>query len=187
MRYPVLALVLLTGCAASGPASGPAPSSADVQHSTRVAAGTGEIEMITGGGERQGVRREVIGASVEQIWAALPAAFEGLGIESGVVDAAGHVYGNPAARATRRIAGHDASFYLDCGLDPLGTRRADKDVLQVTALAYPVPAGQTTSTLVVQVRGLASQPSTGTRSDCISTGRLEQRIVEAVKAALPAA
>ena len=86
------------------------------------------------------------------------------------------------ARIRRQLGGTRLSKYLTCG-ERLGNPVADTDDIALTLFTQVVPAAGGTSTLHTLVEATARQTgSGGALINCASTGDLEQRIVQLVRA-----
>ncbi|SOD03863.1 hypothetical protein SAMN05216486_1191 [bacterium JGI 053] len=167
---PVVAAVLC-GCTASG-TPGPVPQSDRSVARIEMNAGTAEVEINT---DRAAMTR-TLPASVDALWAQLPAVYQALGVEgAGVANAGDHVFGRQGFRAYRRIGEARMSTLLDCG----GTYAGDADTYDVrmtvmTSLA-PAARGGTQVRSWVEASG-RQQASSSTLARCSSKGQLEREI-----------
>lgn len=176
-----IALLLLTGgflvgCAGGGPA--PTPS-ATPNLSTLIIAGTGDPRAPIDLRNDASVGQRLVIASLADVWAALPAVFAQLGIETTRVDSEEGVIGNPGFRA-RRVEGQRISRYLDCGRS-FGRDYADQYSVTLGIVVQLVPAANGGTIVRTVLDAYARDPGqSGPAVHCITRGLLERRIVELV-------
>jgi hypothetical protein len=175
----LLPLLLLAGCATAGeaplPPSTGGPSTTQVQTSSGIHTLSAVPDPVGGG--------YALPVPEARVWASLPRAFARLEITpAGSIQGATRSYGNPSLRASRRLAGEPVSRSLSCGRTPIGAPAADAHPVEVAVVATIAAAGEGMTTVRVHVQGVASPTAGGTRIDCVTTGRLEARLVEELAA-----
>ena len=119
-----------------------------------------------------------LNAPPDEVWAAMPAVYEELGIEINLRDPTARVVGNNNFRP-RRIDGARNSRYLDCGYGSTAVPHADG--YDVTAsLIATVRSGDESGTLLETLfTGSArAREVSGGNVSCSSKGTLERRMVE---------
>ena len=184
-RFTAVAVVLLlVGCASSHRASSdsgstPAPQSIYVRTPDGQSLAIAEVS-----GSTNGARAIAIPVPLAKSWKALSAAYGNLGIPVDVADVASHTLGNHHVELRRRLGSDRLSAFLDCGKGLDGFAHADEYAVTldlVTQLTAADNDGTTVRTLVsataTPVSGLASEPV-----QCVSNGKLEQRIAKLVQA-----
>lgn len=122
-----------------------------------------------------------VGLPLEQLWRALPAAYQALGIPVGHQEAATHVIGSPDFKVRRRLASVPLTRYFECGRTQDGPN-AETYELHLSVLTQLRPAATGGTTVSTTIQALA-RPVTfvGEFARCTSTGALEARIVETLK------
>ena len=121
--------------------------------------------------------------TVDQVWRALPVAFDSLGIPVQALDNAKHTIGNTNFAIRRRLKNVPLSRYIDCGASQMGPSADDYDArLTVLTEVRPGEGGATVSTSVQAV----ARPMNYAQefSACSSKGSLEQRLIDILKARL---
>lgn len=118
-----------------------------------------------------------------KLYEVLAAAYADVGLKPKEVDPARQQIGTGTFRAQYRIGKARMSTFLDCGLDPLGLRQADSFALsmRVTTQVVPESADRTTVRTLVQATGRPPSNS-GVENHCPSTGKLEEKLAEAIAA-----
>jgi hypothetical protein len=175
--HPTRALLLLTlcGCAGGGLSGGGASPT-----TTRMETGGGGFEISSVASER--VTSQAVAAPVERVWAALPAAFQAVGLSGGgVISQSERIFGTPLLRFRGRLAGERASRYLNCGRNPIGAAAADMYQMEAVVRSSVRPNSDGTTRLEVLVEATAAAPAGGTRTTCATTRALEERIVAEVR------
>ena len=176
----ILASVALAACATSNPPGGPPPL---------------ETVRVTSGGTTPGAMTAAIHPTVttsggtvafpiERVWDVLRSAYDSLPIPVTTIDQANRVIGNPDVKARRRLGDVGLSRYINCG-NTLGSANAEAYEVRLSVLttARPDATGGTTIMTTVDARArpiTVSAEYTG----CTSTGALEARVVDLVKARL---
>lgn len=121
---------------------------------------------------------------VEEVWAAVPGAFEDLGLSGGgLVDRQRRAYGF-SDRMPRRVAGLRPSSFLDCGHGMAGPTADQADVhLYVTTIVEPEGEGSHVSTTVDATAN--PRGTSGGQVSCATTGRLERLLLETLAGRTP--
>jgi hypothetical protein len=177
----VLSIVALVGCAStktvpSGPATretvrlvGPTGVAAEVSTSPTVTLGMGTVT-----------------APIDRVWALLPAVYESVGVPIGRLDPVKHVVGNEGFKLRRELHSVPLTRYLDCGRTQGGPSAETYEVFLtvLTEVQTAEPEGTTVATIVQAL----AKPVTysGEYVRCSSTGKLEARILDGLKARLAA-
>lgn len=181
MRLPIRALLsaLLASACASGGGRATLPNSTGSQQSTvRIdggASGASEIRLT-----RDDAAFETpVATSPDAAFAALPAAYEALGMPINTLITDARTVGTSGLRVRGRLGKTPLSRYLQCGIDATGLQHADSYQVQMSVMtrvnaAASAPGG---STLVTQVVAAARPMSvSGNEIACTSTGQLERVI-----------
>lgn len=169
MRIATLTvLALLAGCASS-PSAGPSPQ----RTTTTISAGTstGSYSQTTG----DAGTRAVFDEPADQVWVATQLAYADLGIEAGIMEPEGWVYGTRRLVASR-VGGERASRLVNCGTGPFGAPAADSYEVSFTVASSVEPTA--TGTQVVTWMAATARPrgTAATAVQCTSRGRLEAMI-----------
>jgi hypothetical protein len=164
------------GCGAGAGSSGTV-NRVDV---TSQVGGLGAAELRNDGG----VARHVIDHPPAAVWRVLPDVYERLGIADAGLDPSEGVYGSRNFRA-RRIENERLSTFVDCGMGPTATPRADEYDVRMTVVTgvWEGEGGTTRLGTTVQAVGRPRGVS-GNPVDCASRGSLEARIATLVTLAL---
>ena len=181
MRFVVLFTTAgLAACASGGTTQMGSPA----EHTVRVVSPTGTSSLTMPGGERSNVR--ALPYTVEQVWRALPAVFDSLGIPIGAMDAATRTAGNLAYKVHGRLKNVPLSRYVDCGSSTnMGPNADSYDV--VLSLMIAVRPGETAGSASVATSfDAVGRPATFAQeySECPSKGALETRLLELLAARL---
>lgn len=138
-------------------------------------------------------------ASADSLWPRAISAYERLGLPLGEVDTRARTLGTSSVRVVGRLGDTRVGEYVDCGAGPLGARLADTYIVTLRAVTElraqgdtsaaraPVVAGQRRFTTVRTLVTATAKPNStqGDPVDCISTGRLETRLVRLIDPAAP--
>lgn len=175
-----LALPLLVGACGTTPApsGGPSPSTTTITSTGAVSGQAGTPVEITRHESTRGAAA-TFAASPEAVWAALPGAYEELGLEVGTVDVENRVFGARRLRVRSKLAGESLSRFVNCGNEPFGGATADAQPLELSVLSTLRP-GAGGTVVETRVGGVARRPASGSSSECRSTGVLEGRIATAI-------
>lgn len=181
-----LTLSALTACSGGGgvettPAPAANPTTVRVTGSGGSATAI-NLSMVDDG---PGVLSRTVAGSVDDVFAALPAVYDSLGIPLTDRDASTHIVGNSGFNTRRRLGKTPLGRYFDCGSTQGAPSVDSYDIhLSVLSKVQPGPsAGLSTITTIVEVLGRPAAFS-GEYVRCSTNGVLEQRIVDAVKARL---
>jgi hypothetical protein len=180
MRFALSSIVLVAACASTGPAGSPA-SAARPDQTVRVI-GSSSRSSVTMAADDPSTSH-TLAYSVEQVWLALPSAFDALGIPVRTLDPAKRIIGNPGVTLRHRLKDVPLSRYLDCGGGQMGPNADDYDVrLMFDAQVLPTEGGAKLTTTI----GAVARPANYAQeySECSSKGTLESRFVELVQAKL---
>lgn len=173
--FQALAALLLTGCAG---AITSAPKVGDANGPTRVLQQGGVVSFQT---SRAGaVLTTGISAEATRLWDLLPAVYREIGLEATQADIRNRILRFDGR--VQKLNGTRLSEFLDCGRGVAGPNADTHDVtLRVVAQVAPVGS---TSEARAQVEATARNRGTsGSPPSCISTGVLESRIFEILRAA----
>ncbi len=175
MRFlPTSALLLIAiSCAPAHPERPPVQT-------VRVVDGTGgRIELTTTAGSP--ALEATVPRQADDVWDALPAIYEALGIPLTDRDRPNRTIGNAGLRARRQLGGVRLSQYLDCGRAQEGPS-ADTYEVQLAVQTRVEPADGGSSVIRTRVQANArSLTFSSSPVQCASTGRLEERIVERIR------
>lgn len=131
-------------------------------------------------------RTTSVPAPVERVWAALPEVYEALKLPLTMRQDAQRTLGAQSVRMRAEFAGQRVSRYVSCGRGLMGGDAADsyEVTLDVVSVAAAAPDGGTT--LQSSVGGAVAKPvqTSGDPVQCVTTGRLEERIAQLVAARL---
>ncbi|MBW3656804.1 MAG: hypothetical protein KY444_11945 [Gemmatimonadetes bacterium] len=165
-------LVLFAACTQTGiPAAGaPRPD-------TRIGVGGAfETLVLTTNVRVIPTRDQAVGTPAD-LWPALARTYTDLGIGIAHVDSARFLLGNPQHPARLQLAGQRLSHWLDCGQNATGVPLSDRYPVSMQVFTQLIPSG-TGSEVRSVVTGRATNPTTNDPPvECVSTGRLEKRIV----------
>lgn len=176
MRYSILCLAAVAGCASAAPSSAGAPAST---HATE----SGVLVRLNQ--ESQAVSVS-IDAPAAKVWSVLPRVFEQIGVKPEFVDAASMTIGTRSFTASR-LDGKRTSDAVRCGNQGSGPSSGAM-VRTKLSITTRVVAIQGRTEILSEVKGTAT-PVEGTSTGavaCASTGLVELRIRELTLAALAA-
>ena len=117
----------------------------------------GREATVSVGGEGGGtlrVRNEVesssaiIGLPIDKVWAALPAAFDSLGVTVTSRDPVKRIMGTEGIKVRQRIGGVPLSRYFDCGTTQIGANADSYEVMLMLMAQLKAAPGNTTSIVV---------------------------------------
>lgn len=121
----------------------------------------------------------ILPVSPAEVWAALPSAYERLGIPVGESSPNRMTLGNPGFK-TRSLDGKRMSHYFDCGRSNSGPRANLYDVT-ITISTRIVDAPETGAVVATTIDAWARpRMMNGNPVHCLSRVTLEKRLVEAV-------
>ncbi len=128
-------------------------------------------------------RETVLDLTPEAAYTALPLAFGFLGIEVRTHQDSERMMGNTNFIARRQLKGERLSSYVDCGRGATLQNNADNYEVRFSVLSQIVPADEGKVAVRTRVDATArSLATTSNRITCTSTGELERRIAEHVRA-----
>lgn len=144
--------------------------------------GTGELDMRATPTIRIAEGRFV--ASADSVWAVLPEVLRELGIEPQIDPSRERTIGN--ARITgARVAGERTGRFMTCGNDGGGPAAAGQFRIRLNLVTQVRPDGTGSRTYTRLVGNAASVQGSGSSVvGCVTTGRLEQKIVDGINARL---
>ena len=171
----VLLSVGLAACAGgSSSASGTRPISTPV-------AGGGNLRVA--GTDPSTVR--TIAFAPDQVWRALPAVFDSIGIPVANLDAPKRMIGNSAFKIRGRLKNVPLSRYIDCGTSTQIGPNADSYEVNISLMAEVKPGAGGTTTLITTFEAVARPANFAQAySQCGTKGILESRFGELVNAQL---
>lgn len=178
-RASLFLTAMVAACAAQ-PAAGPGPATGP----TTVTRTGSDVIVHLGAEPAAGAR--VVPASADAVWAALPAAFAELGLPAGAADARTRSLASGVVVVNRRFAGESAGAFFDCGRTMTGEPAANayRVTLSVRASLEPDGAESTRVRTAVEAGARSPEGTSAAPVRCLSTGRLEQRLAEALLRAL---
>jgi hypothetical protein len=190
VRSALTASALLAGSlvASPGRAQSPAPAPSDPPR-TEVEARRPEQKVNIGGtsiamrASEDGFQDATLTAPAARLFEVLAAAYADVGLTLKETDMPRQQTGTGTFRAQYRIGKQRMSTFLDCGLDPMGLKQADSYAISMRVTTQIVPESADRATVRTLVQATGRPPSnSGLELHCPSTGKLEQKIAEAVAA-----
>ena len=179
-------LVVAAGACASG-GSAPSPIAAGpVEQTVTVSGGGGGTASITMTHDDVG-QSHLLASPPQRVMAALPAAFDSVGVRPSLIDPATRTVGNTAFKVHARIKGVPLSRYIDCGMSTQIGPNADSYDVVISLVAQVRPAEGGASSLVIGFEAMG-KPATFAQdySRCATKGALESRLAETVQRLLAA-
>ncbi len=178
-RGPFLAVLLLAACAA-------APDPATAPDGTGHVIVSGDALHVAAPGARRTVSAE-IAAPVAEVWAALPAVLQEMGL-AGTADAATRTVATPPRMMSRRVADQPLTRIVDCGQGQYGAELAAVNpvrlALRVTVQPGTGDGARLDTVLEAQVRNVGG--ANAVMAVCRSLGSLEAEIASRLRARLAA-
>lgn len=179
---PIAALVTLVACA--GAATGgrgdlPERTTTTVSMPATGAGGSlgsGTMDVTTTRDRSPVVA--TVALSADALWAALPAAYQAVGIEVGTIDHENRMIGNRRLRVSRRLGGQPLSRYLRCGDTPFGAPQADQYPVELSVLTRVVPDGDRSRMETSVQASAVNAANGGARTACTSTGAIERALAD---------
>lgn len=123
------------------------------------------------------------GATVQELWRALPAAFRAVGMTAGVVDAEALVYGNGRVTETT-VAGRPTRDLFRCSAGSSLSLGQYRIQFGITAQPRPLRTGGAELFIQTVASGRSVSASQSGTVHCVSNGSLESKIKEQVAAEL---
>lgn len=180
-RFLVALSLLLAACASNeGPGASPSPSSLPAVAEAR---GTEYYYRLTGDDAASVVEFD---APVEKVWDVMLAAYQSAGVEVGTLDSRTRTVGNRALTITRRLGQTSITEYVRCAQSGSGVMSVTTYRVQLSVLSTLKPGanGGTRMETTLSATGTPAEGASRSSAPCPSTGRLEQKLAEAVKGAL---
>lgn len=171
-----------SGCGAGSGTGGatPAPAPVDRVMVTNQVGGMGVTELH----DDRGVAAHRVAFAPGAVWRVLPGVYEQLGVPDHGAAPDELLYGSRNFRA-RRIEGDRLSAFLDCGMGPTATPRADEYDVRMTVVSQVRDAGDGESLIETTVEASARpRGNSGNAVDCASRGTLESRVATLATLAL---
>ncbi len=166
-----LALLIVSGCASSGPPADTATVS------DRIVMGD-QFSVIRGTTDKSG-RTVNVPVPPRQLQRAIIDAYKNADLDLNTVDLDNGVFGATAIVKKRQIGGAAISTFLNCGNSFSGPR-ANEDRITITVLTTVKPNDQGGSTVTTNIQNALAQDISGGNSrdpvQCGSNGTLEGRI-----------
>lgn len=185
MRTVVLPALLACAACASTRSSGHTTAATTERQNTTVTYTTPDGRAVNINLETRSsmeTRSFAVHAAPQELWRALPLAYQDLGIALAAYDSVQLYLGNPGlAVPNGRLGRQRLSRYLNCGSDPLVGALADRYDVRLNVVSRVRP-GEGVSLLETQVTGHAAQRGVSSITvGCVSTGALEEAISNAAK------
>lgn len=182
MRRLLVALPLLLAACGSNehPGTSPGPSSIPPVAEQR---GTEFYYRLSGD---DGATVAEFDAPVEKVWGLILAAYQSAGVEVGTLDTRTHTIGNRAITTTRRLGQTPIAEYVRCAQGGSGIMNATTYRVQLSVLSTLKPGanGGTRMETTLAATGIPAEGASRNAVPCPSTGRLEQKLADAVKGSL---
>lgn len=177
----LVALTTLVSVGCGGNAGG-LSSTGGTPSTTRVSSNTVAFSLETT--DERLVSNLWVAAPLARVNESLPAVLESLGFTLSALDEEGTRLRSEPLTVNRRLAGRPVSEYLDCGRNPIGAQNANTQSVEIF-LDLELNGGEQGTNVTTRIEAVATpRTSGGGRNHCVTTGKLEQRIVEAVSARL---
>jgi hypothetical protein len=171
----LLSILTLSACTSSRTENMTRPET------VRIVAGSGGIAQLSTV-TSDASNAVTVDLPTDQVWRVLPAVYESLGIPVGQLDASTRVIGNPSLKVRRRLGDVPLTRYYNCRSTQGGANAETYELhLSVLTRVAQSAAEMTTVSTAVQATGRPVSFA-GDPVRCTSTGALEARIVEALKA-----
>jgi hypothetical protein len=169
----ILLLASLSACA-SAPGAGSA--------GTGPILGQGSVGRSTDA--RSTVFTQSLAYPVDQVWRALPAAYDSIKVPLNTLDAKTRTIGNDGFKIRQQLGRTPLSSYIDCGRTQIGPN-ADSYEVVLTVLTQVQPADNGTSKITTTFESSARPIAYSQEySKCSSKGVLEAKIMDVVKGRL---
>ncbi len=176
--YVVVAL-MAAACASGGASGAPAPEVINDEREAALSAALGQ--RVTADDMTSS---ESFTALRAQVHRELIAAYAQLGIPAELINPSTGLVAVTEKRVSQRLAGEPLSRFLSCGATITGAR-ADQDRIMLSVISYAKPVGMSGSRVETRVNSTAIDVTgTGGRQPCTTSGELETRLHNMVKAAV---
>jgi len=166
-RFLITLVVLAAGCA----------SGSGGQLGTGLAASVGGSEVRVE--ETAPAVLAFPGATVDDVWKALPATFRALGIPASVMDAAARIYGNGRVTETT-VAGRSTRDLFRCGDDSSISPSQYRVQFGISAQPRAVASGGTELYVQTTAFGRFVSASRSGSTHCVSNGGIEKKLKEQI-------
>lgn len=172
-RTTLLLLALLAACAPGGGGVAGRPETVRIRDAE--GATLGEVTQT----DPEWAATATVAFPIELVWAALPAAFDSLGIRVTQLQPAARTAGNPALRPRRQLGKAMLHEYIDCGRTQ-GDLSADTYEIRLSVLSSLRPAQQAGSTVLQTTVTATGKPMglSGNWVQCSSQGKLEKALLD---------
>lgn len=125
----------------------------------------------------------VVRGAPAAVFTALRRALDSLGVSAEVADSAAGLVGNLGLKLTRRFAGKQMSTWVDCGIGHTGpTANAYRVNMAILAGVTPSKDGGSSVRIAVAAGAQAYSGPLGDPIACESTGAIERRMLDLVRA-----
>jgi len=172
----VLLVATLAACASSGSGSGSGSS----PHTVLVPGGP---DLRISGTDASNVH--TLAYPVDQVWRALPATFDSIGVPVAAIDPAKRTMGNEGFKIRGRLKNTPLSRFIDCGNSTQVGANADNYDVTLTLLAEVQPGEQGASKVILTFQALAKPANFSQEySQCSSRAALETRFLDLLNARL---
>lgn len=179
-RFAAASAVLLSACATGSQSPSVAPQ---MDQTVRVVAATGSAGSTMAIAQTDNPSQRTVAATAAQVWSALPAVYDSLGLPITDRNAEARSIGTSSFKLRRRLGNVPLSRYLDCG-DTQGSPSANSYEVVLTVATRLAPAGDST-TVATTVDALARPIFvSGEYVNCGSTRALEKRFFDILNAEL---
>lgn len=173
----------LAGCSSSGGGSAPHTAARPPETTTQVSVqGVGTIGIKTVPYQDSYVG--IVSYPMGRVWAAMPAAYDSVGLKLTTLDPASHTVGNSGINIRRVLGKTPLSKFIDCGKTQID-QNADTYDIHISMLTT-VASDAAGATKVTTMLSAAAKPIafSGDYVRCTSLGRLEVRLHEVMYAEL---
>lgn len=179
-RLAIASAVLLSACSTGSQSPSVAPR---MDQTVRVVAATGSAGSTMSIAQADNPSQRTIPAAATQVWNALPAVYDSLGLPITDRNVESRSIGTTSFKLRRRLGNVPLSRYFDCG-DTQGSPSANSYDLVLTVATTLAPAGDST-TVSTNVNALARPVFvSGEYVNCGSTRALEKRFFDILTAEL---
>lgn len=178
-RSALLALLLLLAACAP-----PQPSGTNTPVQATIYSGDASVPMMLGDQPHPTVA--TIAAQPDVVWTTLKRVYLALGIPVTAENLASHQIGNANFYKSREMAGSPMSDFMDCGSSQVGKRANDYRIYMslLTTVEGDGKGGTRVETTFVPAAQNVAEGSAD-RIPCGTSGRLEQLVIDNIKANLP--
>lgn len=172
-----LSIAALSACSSNPPIGGaPAPETVRVSGP----GGGGSVTLTSGA--TAGL--SIVAGSVAKVWHLLPSVYDSVGLPVASLDSTRLVIANGDTKLRRQLGGVPLSRYLDCGATQIGANADSYDVVLTVQTQIQPNEGGATSVRTLVTAVAKSVAFTQAYFSCSSTGKLESRLAEVLRAKL---